>query len=593
MNEQLFVGIVVSAFLFLVVLLPRFNRWPEHETGSYKGKPWEYLSNGRCALYSICYLATFGFFALALSQLANFAEFIQNSSGDDAMGLALQLLGNNTFAAALVFLVVLLPAPWMNRLDERWRSFLLQLARVPKDALDLKNQLLDNLGELEFDRSRTEKLLGRLRPLGREGFWDKAISSGKGPGNLEYDVLIGLYLVSLVRNLRPTPVDTEDLSARETRLLEIAAVIPSIENEPASGAFQYQVEINVMVPLLVEMLAKYAIKRFPDPAGLHAELQEYGFSIEYRDKRGNEIEQPVLVSAISLLAACFIITMLGLLLFDLMGVRPPGDSVAWFEQSRILGWSFGGWLSFVMAIGFGVFFNEILRETFGSRAPLAYLLAFLFATLGGCIFFMVSPVDFSPAFLWLAVSFGLLSAVTIASLHRNSRDSAQVFHKAVALAVPFAVASMILQILVRVSFRGLDTSLTDITAFGVFGLLRGGAIGLLIAYLFLEYGRIYSLPCLRKSPRMQFGHEVNGELEGNETSVYVKDISAQGALVRVPEMTAPHEGDRVRLHFDFADLRGQVVWVKHHLARVRFNPDDPNLGLMKSYLAQKGPQATP
>src|SRR5690606_5224749 len=108
----------------------------------------------------------------------------------------------------------------------------------------------------------------RLRPLGREGFWDKAITSDKGPGILEYDVLVGLYMVSLVKHLGPTLVDAEDLSARETRLLEIAAIVPSIENEPASGAYQYQLEINVMVPLLVEMLAKYAIKRFPDPAGL-------------------------------------------------------------------------------------------------------------------------------------------------------------------------------------------------------------------------------------------------------------------------------------------------------------------------------------
>lgn len=50
--------------------------------------------------------------------------------------------------------------------------------------------------------------------------------------------------------------------------------------------------------------------------------------------------------------------MLGLVLFDAMNLPGPER---WFEMSRVYAWTSGAWISFVMAFGFGIFFNEILE----------------------------------------------------------------------------------------------------------------------------------------------------------------------------------------------------------------------------------------
>lgn len=593
MSNHLVVGIILSAGLFLLVLLPRFNRWPEHEIGQYSGKPRDYISDSKYIVYSLAYLATFLVFALSLSQIENIQVLFETSPIGDGIGQAVvQLLGENSFAAALILLVALLAVPAVDRVDERWRGFLLELARVPREALELKNQLMDSLGVLEFRHSSMDKVLERLRQFGHQSFWEQVAGEDVAPTRaekLERSVLTALYLVSLNKRLEPSLVDVQDLSRVESRLLELAAVVPSLGREGSTiTTHEYQAEVDRQNQLLTEMLARYSIKRCPDRTRRYAELQSYGFHLDYVDRQGSEIEQPVILSAVGLLASCFVITMLGLVFFDLVGVSRSPGAEAWFEQGRIVGWAVGGWVSFAIAIGFGVFFNEILRDRLGQRSLAAYLLAFMFSTLGSCIFFMISRVDrFSPPFLWLAVFFGLLSAVTIASLHRGYRDHRLVVSKAGQLAAVYGLVSMVLQVLVHLSFRSFDTTVTNILAFALFGLVRGAAIAFLVAYLFLEFGRVYALHSKRKWPRVRFGRKVEGELEGARTAMYVKDISEQGALCRMPSVNEPHEGDRVRLRFDFADLKGHVIWARHHLARVRFNQDDPNLGEVKSFLLRQ------
>ncbi|MGB3621260.1 MAG: PilZ domain-containing protein, partial [Ketobacter sp.] len=400
-------------------------------------------------------------------------------------------------------------------------------------------------------------------------------------------LLKALYVASLNRTLDMGYQDLKDLDAHQSRLLEIAAVLPKLDTHPDSiPVHEYKKDIDERFSALLEQLAKNTVKAYPERDKRYTVLQQYGFYLDYVDEKKVGLVMPVLISAGSLLASCTLTIMVALLLFDTLGVsRRSGH---WFELQRIFNWAFGGWISYSIAVAFGLFFNESMRRKLGQKSLALYFLAFVFATLGSCIFFILTRESFSPPHVWLAISFGLVSVVAIKSRDRDYLERQSVIKKALQLSLWYGLASAILQLMVHVEFRGLEnTTLTNMIAFFLFGMVRGGMVAFVVAYIFMEYERLGSYDARRKFPRIPFRKKIDGDIGGNTTEVFVKDLSEQGALLRVAANVSVSEGESVALKFSFADIPGKIIAVKSHLARVKFTAEEPQIHQLQSFINKR------
>ncbi|GAA3955283.1 PilZ domain-containing protein [Allohahella marinimesophila] len=584
------IHILASAVILFLVILPRFNRWPGNESERFSGKPSEYISRGKYFLYSSIYLSTFVLFAFALSQLEN-AEAISASITQTIPSQFTDILGNSSFTAFLIMLTALLAVPRINEVDERWRSTLFSLARLPRDALELKVRLSASLWKINLDGQRMQAIIDRFTGDSDGIFWQTVVD-GQGDQQtspLGKALLKSLYLAAINHLLHPTTPDIEDLTRIEKRLAELATILPRVSTDTSrTQLHEYQMELDNLTDDLTEILAKNAVRHYPDGNRRHSMLLQYGLVIEYLDHKEPDY-QPFILAIAGMLAACVVVITLGLLAFDEAGVSPPGrpGAASWFELERITGWSLGGWTSYVIAALFGIFFNEVISRKLGPGNWIAYLLAFLFGTLGAGIFFTLARENFSPPFVWLSISFGLFSAVTIASCNRHYETSREVIVKAVQISIAYGLITGLLQLLTHLSFRGMETTGINVAAFLLFGFFRGFAVAFLLSYLFLEHERHRVVEPQRKNPRLRFRRKIEGVIGGSKTALYIRDLSEKGTLAKVPSEAAIREGDDVRLQFGFTDLRGRILSVKNHLARIRFNDEDQNLHQLRTYIHER------
>ncbi len=149
----------------------------------------------------------------------------------------------------------------------------------------------------------------------------------------------------------------------------------------------------------------------------------------------------------------------------------------------------------------------------------------------------------------------------------------------------YAIASGILQILIRVAFADYRLpSPVDGLAVFAFGFARGGAVAFLVAYTLLDAERAQIRKSKRHCPRIRYRKMVDSVVNGKTTELVVRDLSEQGAMVRLNPEVHPNEGDAVDLSFGFTDIQGQVIWVNKRRARIRFNADDPNLGNLRAFI---------
>lgn len=586
-----FADIAVCFLLFVLVVLPRFNRWSGAEQGQFEGNPKDYIHDRVFREYAGLYFLTFITIAFVISQVPGLKGMFHNSVAavlaDNALAQQLLLVGENLGQAVLspylvVFiLLVRLVAP-IAKADERWRSFLLSSARVPRDAMNLKQQIQEALREIQLTHSGLDSVFSNLENRGFPDFWDRVaraeelLDSPLVAGRL---LVKNLYMVRLNHEFENHYPGVNDLQRMESRMLEIAGVLPAMQdNENTLTVQAYITEMEKLQATLCEMLAKNCVKSYPEPGDRNALLTRYGFTMKFTDQKELDLRLPVALVFVGTFVVTTLCIMVFLTLFDVAGVfNARGE---WFTEARLLGWSLGGGLSYVLAVGSGFYVNEALRNQFGDRNLATYIFAFLAAAMASMVFFALSREQFKPPFVLLSINFGLMAIVVIRSRGRGLISPSSVKKKATQIALQYAVISGLLQAMIRVSFYIYSkdswtfvelVERLDLPMFFLFGFVRGGAIAFLVAYVFMDCERVFLQQARRKYPRIRIGNAVHCEIAGQPRDVVVMDLSEKGAMLRLDEHSEINAGDKVALLFSFGRMEGQVMGVKPHQARVCFD----------------------
>lgn len=589
-----FADISVCVALFILVILPRFNSWSETERGLYEGKPRDYIHDRVFREYAGLYFLTFLVIAFVISQVPGLRSFFFNVTAavipekewtPHLMNLAGQL-GQALMAPYLIIFMLLLKlATPVANADERWRTFLLASARVPKDVLHLKQQIRDAVLKLDLSQRCFDDTVVNLSERSSPLFWDRVTrESGQQEGTLLAARLLVkcLYLVRFNQQFDNHYPCVNDLNRIETRLYEIAGVLPAMNAADNILEVQkYLGELETLLERAAEMLARNCVKSYPEASQRNQVLSRHGITLTFTDKKEMDLYLPMAM----VFFGTFLLTLLNvavfLTLFDMMDVSNRQGQ--WFSMDRVEGWSLGGGFSYVLAVAIGLYMNEALRNRFGHRNLATYIIAFLAASVASMIFFALSRETFKPPYLLLAVNFGLLSLVVIRSRGRGLISQQTLQKKATQIALQYALVSGVLQCLIRVSFyayRNEDwmsweqLSGLSLPLFFLFGAVRGGCIAFLVAYVFMDSERAYLQEARRKVPRIRLDHAVHGELAGLPMEVTVVDLSEKGARLRLSNADELQAGDDVALLFSFGRVEGKLMSVKGHHARVCFAADN-------------------
>ncbi|WP_290578611.1 PilZ domain-containing protein [Ketobacter sp.] len=582
----------VCLVLFALVILPRFNRWSATEQSQFEGQPKDYIHDRVFREYAGLYFLTYLAIAFVISQVPGLEGIFVNSvvsllGENDLATLVLSLGQQLGFALLSPYLIVFvllvqLAAP-IAKADERWRSFLLASARVPRDALNLKQQILQSMRDIPMNHRKLDSVYDTLESRGFAEFWDRV---ARGVDVQETPLIAGrllvlnLYLVKVNREFEDHYPGINDLQRIESRLLEIAGVLPAMLDGANLVAIQeYVGELERMQATLAEMLAKNGVKLSPNQQEAHQLLSRYGFVIRFTDRKELDLKLPIALVFMGTFVLTGLSVMLFLLLFDVVGAdnRSGGP---WFTEQRVMGWSIGGGLSYVLAVGCGFYMNETLRNQFGNRSPATYILAFLTAAAASMAFYALSSVVFKPPHILLAINFGLLAIVVIRSRGRRLMTQQAVQRKATQIALQYALITGVLQVMIRCAFYIYHKEdwtwlelyqRLDLPVFFVFGLVRGGVIAFLVAYVFMDCERVYLQGARRKFPRIKVGNSVHAEIGGQPGEVMVLDLSERGAMLRLEEGRTVQVGESIAMLFSFGRMEGLVMSVRGNRARICFH----------------------
>lgn len=596
-------SVLISLCIFVFMLYPRFNSWPDEDNDRLIGKPSDYINRRRYVIYTLFYLATFALFAVVIG---NFKELepavtaLTKSIDEDSVWITLlsELFGERSFVYCLALVTFSLILPAIDKIDQRWRSVLLTHARIPGETLDLKNKLLKSLPLSKFNKVQLEKAMSTVVML-RSGVPIPEESEG---GLNDRSVAIThllvkvFYIINLTRTFDPNALDQKNIEDIEDRLKEIAAVSQFIEEQDTTSSIGYKNKIESKIHTLLEILARNSVKMIPNETYRYTVLSGYGFNLDYSESHRIDLIRSSFLCILWIGFTTTLSVLLFLQLFDVLDIKMNPSAIAgesqWLTQDRLFHWSFGGAVSYSIAFVLGVFFYEVAKKNREGRDLSTYVLAFGFAALGSCIFYNLANETFRWPFVWLAISFGLLSLVAVESRGRDLVCEQDVLKQALALGCYYALASGVLQVLIRSAFAHYTLlSPTETLAFFLFGTFRGGLIAFLISYTLLEAEMEQICRSKRRCPRLHYRKLIDSVIEGKNVELVLRDISEQGALVKMTQGLVPNKGDTIDLSLGFMHIKGQIIWVKKKLARVRFNVNDPNLDSLRSFINSRMKEA--
>ena len=474
---------------------------------------------------------------------------------------------------------------------------------MPRDALNLKQQILGALKSIHLNHKKLDSVFEDLEGRGFAEFWDRVArdcevqDSPVVAGRL---LVLNLYLVRVNREFENHYPGVNDLQRMENRMLEIGGVLPAMLGSDNAIAIQeYINELDTMQSCLAEMLAKNCVKCYSNTQEAHLLLSRYGFVVNFVDRKDLDLRLPVALVFVGSFVVTALCVMLFLMLFDVLGVF-NGSGGPWFTEARVIGWSVGGGLSYVLAIGCGFYMNETLRNQFGDRNLATYIFAFLAAATASMVFFALSSEQFKPPHILSAINFGLLAIVVIRSRGRRLMNQSAVQKKAIQIALQYAIITAILQTLIRCTFyiyNKEDWQVVEmfeklsLPMFFLFGFVRGGIIAFLVAYVFMDCERVYLQEARRKHPRIKIGNFVHAEIAGQPSEVLVVDLSERGAMLRLDEQHgAQHSvqiGEPVSILFSFGRVEGQVMSIKGKRVRVCFNSKCVADGAIHNYISEE------
>ena len=569
MNGIVILNLVAIVLVYWLVFLPRFNKWPKGYAATIKGHPFGYIDDMTFVLFSLAYLSTYLLFAFAFSQIPNFTSLIPVLGQTTVGGLDLSALNSN-FTVALVALTAAINIPVIDRTDSRWRSYLLNIARIPREAIVLKTSVLDSLDGLDHHRAYRDYLAGAPVDQDDEAFWRQCIDESRsGLHTPAIHTLSGLHLAHRILELDPKHQDIEYLVEARKRLKEIATILPTL-TRPESDLTpeSYNEELAGELTALAELYACYVVKKYRHTEERYHQVRNDGFPIARQPPKETNPFVPIVLGGVVLFACCALLSLAGLHFYDAMQV--PREDLPWYTRERFYQWTIGSWVSFVMAFGFGIFFNKVLETYYGKDSAISYLLALVFATLGACFFFILARDEFRPHFLWLTVNFGLLSVVTIASLNCRVDDKRASVRKALRYGLYYGLVSMVFSTLLQLHAAGFHYQTSNSVAAATFGLLRGYVIGFFVAYLFIEFNRVQTVADSRVIERLQAGKKVTVGWHGTRVPGYLENLSQDGAQLKI-DSSPVSVGDELGLELaDGLSRKGLVRWTRGNLAGIRF-----------------------
>lgn len=593
---------LVSLAIAYIFLLPGFNQWPQEEFAQFSGRPKNYISSTRYLLFGTTYVLSFLVFAYALRQVGLLATLLDQVPASDTatapdsplafLRLLRRAFGDNTLPIATALVVGgVRVVPQLKHLDDKWRGYLLTLARVPKDALDLKQLILASLQHKLPRGKRMETLMQQLKNRDPYFYWRDFDAQNPGFGShseLKVLLLKNLYLAHANRSFDLIASDSQDLVAAEELIVNISSLLPPLDLESNAEIFlQYKSQLDKNLKMLAEMLARNTIQTHSKRAAQLAKMKYLGLELDYMDQHDLKMDilKPGFTIVLGLLAVNLVVVALGLLLFDALKIAPPSHINEWFDLTRVLRWSVGSWISLTVAIFFGCFFHETMTKHSETAAPLAYFLAFVFSTLGSGLYFFASRANFSTSHIWLSISFGLMALVAMKGGAMDSFSSRETLKKANEISLMYAFAVAVLQTLIVVTAQGMDMiAARDALAWFIFGFGKGYFAAFLVMHTLLDYHTRKSFEGRRKCPRIAYRKRIVGHLNNAPTEILVKNISYGGALVRFPEDQVPARGQALVLDFDFSSIPGVIIWTEENLARLRFDAAAPGIAQLKAYL---------
>jgi hypothetical protein len=597
MEITLMIDILVSLAVAYFFLLPRFNQWPKEKGGQFTGRPKSYISDHRYFLFGSIYVLSYLLFAYAISRLGLLGALLPSETLEDPTGLLAPVrkaFGDQSLAVAIILLmggVKILPQ--LQDMDEKWRGYLLDLARVPEDALDLKYSILTALEHSLPDGKRTQNLLELMRRRDQHAYWENFEFSNPGfdpHAELKVLLLKNAYLAQANRSFDLNQSDRQDLTATDELINTTAAALPPLDLEQNPDTFyEYKSQLSGNLKMLAEMLARNTVRSHSNRAAQLVRIRQLGLDIDYLDQTDlrSQLLKPAAMIIFGLLAINLVVISLGLQLFDWLKIGPPPDLDSWFTRTRAIRWAMGSWVSLSVAIFFGLFFYETMNSQTGKHRLLGQMLAFCFASLGSGLYFMVSSAQFLPSHLWLSVSFGIMAIVTMHSCAVDAFNENEIHKNATVTSLIYAALVAVLQMLILLTLHGPENlGLRDASVWFAFGFIKALPAAYLVAYTFMDFQMHRSFEGRRKSPRVPYHKRITALYNQTQTEILVKDISCGGALVRFPENQAPRAGLPLVMDFDFASVPGEVIWADARLARVRFDSTSPALVPLKEKMQE-------
>lgn len=585
------VDLIVCFILFRTLIAKRFNRWQSSDDVQFEGTPKDYINDRVFTEYCGLYFLTLLVFAYALSILAQVPDIrslietqvestVQAGSWLHFTINVVLVVGAAALTPYLALILFVANRGPFREIDAQWRAYLLGSARVPRDAMNLKEAIKDALAELDLDSPKLKSVVDQLLERGllrkqdlEQGPLDYCIS----PQYARQLLVQNLYLIDINGRFKNDHFPAADLERIRKELFTRAELISVIE-ENGQRAIQEQISaLEVDQSRLAEMLAKNCLKAYPRHAQRTQVLQGLGLNTLSLGRKELNWTLPMCLVFFGIFLATMVSLLLFLPLFDFAGIPGPGKS-AWFSLERLFGWTLGGSFSMLLAVGVGLVFNEALKGSLGDRSLLAYLVAFLTALTGSMIFFALSRSSFSLPYIAMSISFALLAFNAIASRGQRLLDKRQVLSRAIVLALIYAIASALLQMSVRVLFWSMrneqlpgpgDLAQLDLAYFALFGFVRGFMVAFLVSYVFMDCERL-AIIRRRRHARKQLDEDMLAEVSGQQIPCKVRDISQQGARLSVPPRSPARLGEEIALLFGFGAVKGQVVSADQGQVRVCF-----------------------
>ena len=582
----------------LVFLKPRFDQWPASDGVPHAGLPKDYIHWARYLAFIGLYFASFILFVMALKMIPVAGQVVA-SEGNEFSRYTAQIMGQNSLVTTLMIALAALSNKQVAAVDERWRKCLLNLAQVPREAMALSDSIRQSLPHLIMKSDALETILARLGEQGQGDYWRAVLELPLEDARVQTSLplLRALYLIQCIRHFEPNEMDSRHIASIELRLEEIAAMLPTRTADNDTATLQdYKKELKAITRSLAELLARHSVKHSPDAERRHALLGQQGFRVGYSDQASMDVLAPMLLSMLSIAVVSLLTLILSLHSFDLLHIPITNTKAGttWLTVERVTTWGTGAVFSYAVAIAIGAIFGLVLQR---HSQPLSIpngILAVVFATLGSCVYYVIASDQIRPQLIWLSLAFGLMALVAIVSLKEDVMDMEHVRRRALQIALAYGAACAVLHAMISVSaaiYANRDITPSHLLVFASFGFVRGGLLAFLLSHIIMDYMHRHINGARRRYPRFSLRRMLQGTIGGRQSDIFVKDISEQGALLRLNGATPVAQGDAVSLRFDLGDLPGTVIWTRSQRARVKFNLDAQQLRAWQSFIRQN--QAVP